>query len=180
MIFYSFHSGVKDKTFAEVIEGYGGDIVCIQGSFFLFRLVKDCLLMSFAATTSETKLKKEDVQKDVVNVPGFDAFLSCAGWSQHGTATFTRRSLVVPVNAEQGLTRERASKASSGQPIGGYYTVPELPHMRKVDSEGRVVTLDCGLFILLNVCVPSLLPRAPALVFPFPVPASWACPGGVC
>ncbi|BGP31530.1 Class II abasic (AP) endonuclease [Rhodotorula toruloides] len=103
---------------------------------------------------AETKLKKEDVTSSMANLNKFDSFFSCAGWSQHGTASFTRRSLVVPVKAEEGLTYNRAFKSAGFKAIGGYRTGPDLKHQRKVDSEGRLLALDCGLFILLNVYFP--------------------------
>lgn len=100
----------------------------------------------------------------------FDSFFSCAGWSQHGTASFTHRSLVVPVKAEEGLAYDRAFNSAGFKAIGGYRTGPDLKHQRKVDSEGRVLALDCGLFILLNVCVPSLRPLS--LSFSLATPSS--------
>lgn len=101
--------------------------------------------------------------------PSFDAFISLplkkTGYS--GVATYTRSSTAVPLKAEEGLTGLLQPKPplSPGERISSPSTYPpslledasdadelDFPDL---DSEGRAILLDFGLFVLINTYCPN-------------------------
>lgn len=125
------------------------------------------------------KSSRSNLPQSVGLPPSYDAFFSFPvrkhGYS--GVATYTRRSSVVPLKAEEGLCgivqpkpplnpKERVSgPAAYPQRVieeeedddseGGENMVPVTPDYKDIDSEGRVLVLDFGLFVLVNVYCPN-------------------------
>lgn len=78
----------------------------------------------------------------------------------HGTAIFTKRDVVVPVKAEEGIASSLIpSTMAVADRIGGYPLSSEADldynAMKDLDSEGRTTVIDTGMFVLINLCVPS-------------------------
>lgn len=81
----------------------------------------------------------------------------------HGTAIFTKRDVVVPVKAEEGIgSGLLLSTMKSEERIGGYPLCGEVDLeygvMKDLDAEGRTTVVDCGMFVLINLCVLESLP----------------------
>lgn len=117
------------------------------------------------------KSSRQALPKPVALPPSFDSFFSFpirkTGYS--GTAIYTRRSTLVPLKAEEGITgiiqpkpplssEERISKADHYPPN----LIDAEPHededemdFKDLDSEGRAVVVDLGLFVLINVYCPN-------------------------
>jgi AP endonuclease-2 len=111
----------------------------------------------------------------------YDAFFSFpvrkSGYS--GVATYTRNSIVVPLKAEEGLCGMMEPKPvlSPKERVSGPLAYPqkilrdeelrrplrteeedelwEEPDYKDLDSEGRALVLDFGLFVLINVYCPN-------------------------
>ncbi|KAJ9108869.1 hypothetical protein QFC21_000189 [Naganishia friedmannii] len=127
----------------------------------------------------EHKARRDALTKDMALPDGYDAFFSFptlpnkSGYS--GTCIYTKRSYLVPVKAEEGITgRLLGSGMSSAgakvsytleERIGGY---PEEGQVEWVlgedgggfdpsllDVEGRAVVLDFGFFVLFNLYCPA-------------------------
>lgn len=79
---------------------------------------------------------RQDNITGLSDAPDFDAFFSCATWARkgfhgselgvHGTAAFTRRSVVVRVKAEADLTFASALKSAGLSGLAGAY--PPVSH----------------------------------------------------
>lgn len=106
------------------------------------------------------KSSRKGLTKDIAVPASYDAFFSFpakkTGYS--GVATYTR---VVPRKAEEGLTGlldlkpplTSSERISTAYPYQGFLD-SELD-MHNLDSEGRVVLLDFGAFVLINVYCPN-------------------------
>lgn len=89
----------------------------------------------------------------------YDAFYSFYRRSVkgiHGTAIFTKRDVVVPVKAEEGIGSSLVpSTTVARERIGGYPLSSEADldwnAMKGLDSEGRTTVVDCGMFVLINL-----------------------------
>jgi AP endonuclease-2 len=103
--------------------------------------------------------------KTVALPSSYDSFFSFpvkkSGYS--GVATYTRIATVTPLKAEEGLTgliqpkppftgQERVSRIENYPPQLIDYDDLDYKHL---DSEGRAVTVDFGLFVLINVYCPN-------------------------
>lgn len=120
------------------------------------------------------KSSRANLPKPVAIPPSYDAFFSFpirkSGYS--GVATYTRTS-IVPCKAEEGLSailqpkppltvEERVSgmeaypqRVISDEDAGkDAEEVAQLDY-RDLDSEGRAVVIDLGLFVLINVYCPN-------------------------
>ncbi|SGY35282.1 BQ5605_C002g01747 [Microbotryum silenes-dioicae] len=137
-----YHPWNALKEHEKIIDALKADIVCIQ----------------------ETKITRKLMGKDLAVMNEFDAFFSFlrppAG--RHGTAIFTRRSALVPVKAEEGLSSVLipGSTANEGR-IGGYPSFSDQDDWThddvvKLESEGRTTVIDCGMFVLINLYSPNL------------------------
>lgn len=115
----------------------------------------------------ETKITKKQVTRSMAVLPSFDAFFSSysrkpeKGYS--GTCIFTRRSVTVPVKAEEGISGllplDRKPEPSPDELIGGTLG-PEsialnMQDVKTIDLEGRTTIVDLGLFVLINVYCPN-------------------------
>ena len=117
------------------------------------------------------KSSRQGLPKPVALPPSYDSFFSFpvrkTGYS--GIAIYTRKSAVVPLKAEEGLAgriqpkppfkpSERISQLGTYPPDIEYPTVPddedEIDY-KDLDSEGRAVIVDLGLFVLISVYCPN-------------------------
>ncbi|KAF3917244.1 Exodeoxyribonuclease [Arthrobotrys entomopaga] len=101
----------------------------------------------------------------MVLIPGWDSFFTFPkhkrGYS--GVAIYTRQSKISPVKAEEGITghlqptnspRNTSYRdLSDDQQIGGYPSIDKDDGLL-LDSEGRAVILDFGLFVLIGTYCP--------------------------
>ncbi|SPO20299.1 related to APN2 - AP endonuclease, exonuclease III homolog [Ustilago trichophora] len=126
------------------LEHLGADIACFQ----------------------ETKMTRKQLTEPMCILPSYNAFFNfhpTKGYS--GTVTYVRKSVSIPLKAEQGITgRVPITNVSSNplipnEPIG---CVPadtrddvEPQIWTALDEEGRCVVLDLGLFVLFNVYCPN-------------------------
>lgn len=92
---------------------------------------------------------------------GYDSFFSCYRRSVkaiHGTSIHTKRSVTVPVKAEEGLSSLLLPSTTLPRDRIGSYPLSsdlELGHeMKELDSEGRTTVCDFGLFVLINLYCP--------------------------
>ncbi|KDR70942.1 hypothetical protein GALMADRAFT_75643 [Galerina marginata CBS 339.88] len=145
-----YHPWNTLKTFDDILNHLEADILCFQ----------------------EMKSSRQALPKPVAVPPSFDAFFSFpirkTGYS--GIGIYTRRSAVVALKAEEGLTgliqpkppfttSERISSPDTYPPS----TTPNPPipededeiDYKDLDSEGRAVVLDLGLFVLISVYCPN-------------------------
>ncbi|KAF8649387.1 hypothetical protein AX16_005828 [Volvariella volvacea WC 439] len=115
------------------------------------------------------KSSRAGLPKSVGLPPSYHAFFSFpvkkSGYS--GVATYVRLSAALPLKAEEGLTgliqpkppllpEERVSCASA-YPEDVLVGSPGVDEMdfKDLDSEGRVIVVDLGLFVLINVYCPN-------------------------
>ncbi|KAJ1030086.1 hypothetical protein NDA16_000999 [Ustilago loliicola] len=126
------------------LEHLGADIACFQ----------------------ETKMTRKQLTESMCILPSYHAFFNfhpTKGYS--GTVTYVRKSVSIPLKAEQGITgRLPVTNVSSNpsipdEPIG---CVPADTRddvgpqiWNALDEEGRCVVLDLGLFVLFNVYCPN-------------------------
>ncbi|KAH9479907.1 DNA-(apurinic or apyrimidinic site) endonuclease 2 [Psilocybe cubensis] len=124
------------------------------------------------------KITRQALQKATALPPSFDSFFSFplrkTGYS--GCAVYTRRTCAVPLKAEEGLTGLLQPKPplTSEEKVSGAGMYPPdvtIPlsneeggdeerrkatiDYKTLDSEGRAVVLDMGLFVLINTYCPN-------------------------
>jgi len=105
------------------------------------------------------------LSKQVALPPSFDSFFSFpmrkTGYS--GTAVYTRKSLAVPLKAEEGISGVLRPRPplNEDERISKYESYPVQDDeeqefdLKDLDSEGRAVVVDFGLFVLINVYCPN-------------------------
>ncbi|KAJ3304045.1 Class II abasic (AP) endonuclease [Kappamyces sp. JEL0829] len=120
-------------TFTHLLDSFSADIICMQ----------------------EIKSTKSKLDAEFHTLPGYWAFYALhptEGYS--GVATFVRRS-ICPALAEEGFT----GLLNPSEPgIGGTQDLLKLfsrSELLDLDSQGRCVITDHGLFVLLNVYFPA-------------------------
>ena len=126
------------------LEHLGADIACFQ----------------------ETKMTRKQLTEPMCIMPSYNAFFNFhpqKGYS--GTVTYVRKSVAVPLKAEQGITGRLSvtnGSANPSIPNGPIGCVPadtrddvEPQLWDALDEEGRCVVLDLGLFVLFNVYCPN-------------------------
>jgi len=122
----------------------------------------------------EMKSSRKLLTKDIAVPPSFDGFFSFpqkkTGYS--GVATYTRTSSAVPLKAEEGLSgllqpkpplspEERVSNASNyPSHLDDDVDLDDEDESQNIDpvildSEGRTLVLDFGLFVLINTYCPN-------------------------
>lgn len=83
-----------------------------------------------------------------------------------GTAIFTKKSVCIPVKAEEGLTgiiqADNAKTIPKSHNVGSYPPPSVLSsldidtsELRDLDIEGRTAIVDLGLFVLINLYCPN-------------------------
>ncbi|GAA5850866.1 hypothetical protein JCM9279_006222 [Rhodotorula babjevae] len=136
-----FHPWNVKKTHEGIIEDLEGDITCIQ----------------------ETKITRAQIEKGMACMSAFDSFFSFYRKSVkgvHGTAIFTKRDVVVPVKAEEGigssllLTTMPVDERIGGYPLSSDADL-DYNTMKDLDSEGRTTVIDTGMFVLINLYCPN-------------------------
>ncbi|KAF9464928.1 Endonuclease/exonuclease/phosphatase [Collybia nuda] len=147
-----YHPWNTFKTHDGILNHLQADIICFQ----------------------EMKSSRSNLPKPVAIPPSYNAFFSFpmrkSGYS--GVATYTHTS-VVPCKAEEGLSgivqpkppltaEERVSKVEaypqrviSDQDEGKDEEEVAQLNYKDLDSEGRTVVVDLGLFVLINVYCPN-------------------------
>lgn len=133
----------ETKNFGTMFDILEADVVCFQ----------------------ELKIQSKDLRDDMVLIPGWDSYFTFPkhkkGYS--GVAIYTRQSKISPVKAEEGITGHLlptgAARNTSyrdlpeDQQIGGYPTI-EKDDGVTLDSEGRGLVVDFGLFVLIGTYCP--------------------------
>ncbi|GAA5873148.1 hypothetical protein JCM3774_000064 [Rhodotorula dairenensis] len=145
------YQGNSLKTIADRCDA---DIVCIQ----------------------ETKMRKRDKQGRDVPLParfsaadGYCVVASTAAYPNPanpleglwGVTVCTKKDSVVPIKAETGLAwSKRNSSLRDPDRIGHYPDLDALEirvaELNTVEGEGRIVVLDCNVFVLISVYMPNL------------------------
>ncbi|KAF9443310.1 DNase I-like protein [Macrolepiota fuliginosa MF-IS2] len=138
-----YHPWNTLKSHDEILDRLEADIICFQ----------------------EMKSSRLALPKSVALPPSYHSFFSFptkrSGYS--GVATYTRIKTVVPVKAEEGLTGYIQPKPpfSPVERVSAFDKYPpqqldddELD-FKHLDSEGRAITVDFGLFVLINVYCPN-------------------------
>ncbi|GAA5899457.1 DNA-(apurinic or apyrimidinic site) lyase APN2 [Sporobolomyces salmoneus] len=136
-----YHPWNKKKTYEGIIEDLGGDITCIQ----------------------ETKITRAQMEKGMAIMENYDSFFSFYRKTVrgiHGTAIFTKRDVVVPVKAEEGIgSALLPATLTEKERIGGYPLSSEVDldygKMKELDAEGRTTIIDTGMFVLINLYCPN-------------------------
>lgn len=111
------------------------------------------------------KSSRSILPRTVAIPASYDSFFSFpikkSGYS--GVATYTRTAIVTPLKAEEGLTGLIQPKPAliSEERVSCFENYPpqllddeELDY-KTLDSEGRAVTVDFGLFVLINTYCPN-------------------------
>ncbi|KAJ7230209.1 Endonuclease/exonuclease/phosphatase [Mycena pura] len=139
-----YHPWNTFKTHDDILNHIQADIICFQ----------------------EMKSSRQNLPKTVGAPPSYHAFFSFpqnkSGYS--GVAVYARTAAVLPLKAEEGLTgllqptpphtaAERVSTLDAYPDVGAVSA--DLVDLRALDSEGRALVLDFGLFVLINVYCPN-------------------------
>ncbi|KAF3166509.1 Class II abasic (AP) endonuclease [Orbilia oligospora] len=133
----------ETKNFGTMFDILEADVVCFQ----------------------ELKIQSKDLRDDMVLIPGWDSYFTFPkhkkGYS--GVAIYTRQSKISPIKAEEGITGHLlptgAARNTSyrdlpeDQQIGGYPTIDKEDGV-VLDSEGRGLVVDFGLFVLIGTYCP--------------------------
>lgn len=112
----------------------------------------------------ELKIQRKNLGDDLVLIDGWDCYFSLpkyqGGYS--GVGVWCRQSKCQPIRVEEGITGILCPPGKDtpymnlpeDQQIGGYPDVP--PESATIlDSEGRVLVVDFGAFVLINVYCPA-------------------------
>ncbi|KAK6341871.1 Class II abasic (AP) endonuclease [Orbilia blumenaviensis] len=113
----------------------------------------------------ELKIQAKDLRDDMVLIPGWDSYFTFPkhkkGYS--GVAIYTRQSKISPTKAEEGITGHLPPTGAGrnvtyrdlpeDQQIGGYPTIDKDDGVT-LDSEGRGLVVDFGLFVLIGTYCP--------------------------
>uniref|UniRef100_V5EN99 DNA-(apurinic or apyrimidinic site) endonuclease n=1 Tax=Kalmanozyma brasiliensis (strain GHG001) TaxID=1365824 RepID=V5EN99_KALBG len=126
------------------LEHLGADIACFQ----------------------ETKMTRKQLTEPMCILPSYNAFFNfhpTKGYS--GTVTYVRKSVSIPLKAEQGITGRVPITNVSTNPLIPNDPIGHIPADTRddvepsiwtaLDEEGRCVVLDLGLFVLFNVYCPN-------------------------
>lgn len=113
----------------------------------------------------EVKSTRASLPKHVAVPESYDSFFSFPAFKggYSGVAIYTKKASVVPVKAEEGLTGLLQPKPplSDEERISALNCYPlhvlgdQQLDYKNLDSEGRTLTLDFGLFVLINVYCPN-------------------------
>lgn len=142
---------------------------------FVFKV--RCVRRTFAVTQLSRVFPEMKTSRALMDIPtitpgkynGFFSFpVAKTGYS--GVAIYTNSEIVTPVRAEEGLTGSIQPKPplSDGERVSSKYPAAKdmnlaidednpdiLPDLDELDTEGRALVLDFGLFVLINVYCPA-------------------------
>lgn len=114
---------------------------------------------------AETKITPAHIDRNMACLDRYDAFFSsfrrtAKGSGIHGTCIYTRRAVVIPSKAEEGISSTLLPPDSTSRDrIGGYPSITDtdltLADMKDLDLEGRTTIVDCGLFVVITVYCPN-------------------------
>lgn len=162
------HSWNTLKTYENILNELGADVICFQGRHApVYNSSTPRTHLHHYYFRIETKITKKQVTRDMAILPSFDSFFSSysrkpeKGYS--GTCIFTRRSVTIPLKAEEGISGllplERRPEPSEQDLIGGTLgpdsIALNMQDVRTIDLEGRITMVDLGLFVLINVYCPN-------------------------
>jgi len=110
-------------------------------------------------TPAETKITRTQIEKGMAcmsNYDGFFSFFRRTVRGIHGTAIYTKRDVVIPVKAEEGIgSALLPATMTVPERIGGYPLSSEVDldynAMKELDAEGRTTVIDVGMFVLINL-----------------------------
>ncbi|KIS72201.1 DNA-(apurinic or apyrimidinic site) lyase APN2 [Mycosarcoma maydis] len=118
------------------------------------------------ACFQETKMTRKQLTEPMCILPSYNAFFNfhpTKGYS--GTVTYVRKSVSIPLKAEQGITGRLSVTNVSTNPLIPNDPIGCIPADTRddvdaqiwnaLDEEGRCVLLDLGLFVLFNVYCPN-------------------------
>ncbi|KAH8917545.1 DNase I-like protein, partial [Atractiella rhizophila] len=132
-----------NSSYEGIIANMNADIVCVQ----------------------ETKMTRKQVERNMCIMNEFDCFYSfysrvpVKGYS--GTGIYTKKSTVVPVKAEEGLSGRLKTVAalSDSSKILPHPSLESLDltfnEILELDCEGRCTMVDLSLFVLINLYCPN-------------------------
>ncbi|KAH0582387.1 hypothetical protein H2248_010331 [Termitomyces sp. 'cryptogamus'] len=140
-----YHPWNTMATFTNILDALEADVICFQ----------------------EVKSSRTSLSKGVAVPPSYHAFFSFpvrrTGYS--GVSTYVRTTSVVPLKAEEGLcsiiqpkpplTNEERVSTVEGYPQRILEGNDSDIDYKDLDSEGRTLVLDFGLFVLINVYCPN-------------------------
>ncbi|KAK6353338.1 Class II abasic (AP) endonuclease [Orbilia brochopaga] len=140
---FSYMPWRENRSFGAMFDILEADVVCFQ----------------------ELKIQAKDLRDDMVLIPGWDSYFTFPkhkkGYS--GVAIYTRQAKISPVKAEEGITGHLQPTGSprntsyrdlpDDQQIGGYPSIDREDGL-VLDSEGRAVVVDFGLFVLIGTYCP--------------------------
>ncbi|KAI0046514.1 DNase I-like protein [Auriscalpium vulgare] len=149
-----YHPWNAFKTWDGVLRELGGDIICFQGS-----------------CAPEMKTTRAAIGRNFAVPDSFDSFFSFpankGGYS--GVAVYADVNTAVPLKAEEGLSGKLQPKpplvpqerVSASYPHAHEMDLMEdadgntLHDLQALDSEGRALVVDFGLFVLINLYCPN-------------------------
>lgn len=100
-------------------------------------------------------MTRKQLTRDLCVMQNYEAYYDLhpsKGYS--GTATYIRKSLCVPCAAETGISGRHTSHPI-GAPVRDLDASVDAALLDALDTEGRSVIVDCGLFVLINVYAPN-------------------------
>ncbi|ETW79157.1 hypothetical protein HETIRDRAFT_50142 [Heterobasidion irregulare TC 32-1] len=157
-----YHPWNVHKSWNGILQELGADILCFQGA----RVHRDSDTL-----TTEMKTTRAAIGRDVALPELFDSFFSFpyskGGYS--GVAVYTKMDAVVPLKAEEGLSGKLQPKPALSpeervSPSYPYaHEIDMMPDaegntpsdLSSLDSEGRALVVDLGLFVLINLYCPN-------------------------
>lgn len=129
------------------------------------------LLLYVDSSITEMKIQRATLQKHIAVPSTYDSFFSFpvskGGYS--GVAVYTKKAVVAPLKAEEGLTGNLQPKLPFSDTERVSLKYPEIEDLtlypdeneivpkdlKVLDIEGRALVLDFGLFVLINVYCPA-------------------------
>lgn len=110
-------------------------------------------LQADIACFQEVKMTRRQLQQSMCVMDAFEPFYDLHPTKGYaGTATYVRKSVCMPQEAEFGITG--AEGRIGGEATQTKDTLPPNTYAA-LDKEGRCVVIDCGLFVLFNVYAPN-------------------------
>jgi exonuclease III len=153
------------KTGEAILNELKADIICFQG------VCAKMHPMLRGSCELEMKSSRSALEKHIAVPPSYDSYFSfpVAKGGYSGVAVYTSANATAG-KAEEGITGSLQPKPpfSSEEKIGGYPSVVELVErlvpdeqgntpsdLGVLDTEGRGLVVDFGLFVLINVYCPN-------------------------
>lgn len=127
-----FQPWYKLASWEACLEELGADIACFQ----------------------EVKMTRKQLQYSMCVMDKYEAFYDLHPLKGYaGTATYVRKDICMPLEAQTGITGVGQRRIGGEAEATCASLSPDL--YAALDTEGRSVVLDCGLFVLINVYAPN-------------------------